>query len=173
MAEKNTNNANNAKAGKGQIFREKSLKQIENPEKLNDYLRVTSAGVWLVLVTVIVLLAGVVAWGFLGRIHSTVQAAVVTENGKSTCLVPASALESVMKYRKLTIDGEERTLLPFTQEPETITESTNIYTVIAGNLSVGDLVYPVRLAKPLAEDGIVSGILTTETISPAELFFEQ
>ena len=78
-----------------------------------------------------------------------------------------------MKYRKLTIDGEERTLLPFTQEPETITESTNIYTVIAGNLSVGDLVYPVRLAKPLAEDGIVSGILTTETISPAELFFEQ
>ena len=88
MAEKNTNNANNEKAGKGQIISEKSLKQIENPEKLNDYLRVTSAGVWLVLATVIVLLAGVVAWGFLGRIHSTVQAAVVTENGKFRIKAP-------------------------------------------------------------------------------------
>jgi len=166
MVEKNTEK-------KEKLFREKSLERIENPEKLNDYLRVTSAGVWLVLGTVIVLLAGAVAWGFLGRIHSTVPAAVVTEDGTSTCLVPASVLESVMEYRQLTIDGEEKELLPFTQEPVTVTESTSIYTVIAGNLTVGDLVYPVKLAEPLPEDGVVSGTLTTETISPAALFFKQ
>ena len=37
------------------IFREKSIERLESPEKLNDYLRVTSPGVWLVLATVIVL----------------------------------------------------------------------------------------------------------------------
>ena len=38
---------------KSKLFREKSLKAIESPEALNDYLRVTSPGVWLVLAAVI------------------------------------------------------------------------------------------------------------------------
>ena len=56
-------NANNAgKAGnsgnKSSLFREKNLERLESPEKLNDYLRVTSPGVWMVLGAVIVLLVG-------------------------------------------------------------------------------------------------------------------
>ena len=47
-----------AEEGKTGLFREKSLEAIESPESLNDYLRVTSPGVWLVLATVVILLAG-------------------------------------------------------------------------------------------------------------------
>ena len=52
-----------------------------------------------------------------------------------------------------------------------ITESTNVYVMLAGNLSVGDIVYPIALKEPMASEGIATGTLVTEELSPAELFF--
>ena len=158
---------------KESLFREKNLERLESPEKLNDYLRVTSPGVWLVMATIIVLLAGVCIWGVLGRIEATTPAAVITEDGNSVCLVPISALEGVLKYRTVKIGGEEMELEPSILEPQMISESTNIYAILAGNLSLGDIVYPISLAQPLNEDGIVAGALVTEELSPAALFFNR
>ena len=39
------------------IFREKSLNKIASPEQMNDYIRVSSPSVWMVLTAVIVLLS--------------------------------------------------------------------------------------------------------------------
>ncbi len=157
---------------KESIFREKSIERLESPEKLNDYLRVTSAGVWLVLAAVIMLLIGVCIWGIFGRIDATAPAAIVTENGKSICLVPAQALPGVIEHRTVTVDGQQMELVPSALEPEVITEQTNIYTILAGKLSVGDIVYPVELKEPVSEEGIKSGTLVTETMTPASLFFD-
>ena len=62
---------------------------------------------------------------------------------------------------------------PSILEPQMISESTNIYAILAGNLSLGDIVYPISLAQPLNEDGIVAGTLVTEELSPAALFFNR
>ena len=43
-----------------QIFRQKSVERISSPEQLQDYMRVTTPGVWMVLLAVILLLAGVI-----------------------------------------------------------------------------------------------------------------
>ncbi len=43
----------------GQLFRKSSIERISSPEQLNEYVRVSSPGVWMVLTAVIVLLAGV------------------------------------------------------------------------------------------------------------------
>ncbi len=45
------------------IFRQKSVDVVSSPEQLNDYMRVTSPGVWAVLTAILVLLAGVCVWG--------------------------------------------------------------------------------------------------------------
>ena len=154
-------------------FREKSIERIESPEKLNDYLRVTSPGVWLVLAAVIVMLVGVCIWGVFGRIQATVPAAIVTQDGESVCMVPMAALEGVIAQRTVTVDGKELELQPAVLEPYVISESENIYTLLAGRLSVGDIVYPIALTEPLETGGIVSGTLVTETLSPASLFFNR
>ena len=60
MAEKN---------GKG-IFREKSIERVSSPEELNDYIRVTTPSVWLVLAALILLLAGMLAWSILGTVEA-------------------------------------------------------------------------------------------------------
>lgn len=156
---------------KSSLFREKNLERLESPEKLNDYLRVTSPGVWLVLATVIVLLIGVCIWGVFGTIQATTQAAVVTQDGQSTCLVPAAALQGVLENRTVEIDGVKMGLEPAVLEPDVISESTNVYIMLAGGHKVGDIVYPITLTEPLKADGIVTGTLITETLSPMSLFF--
>ena len=155
---------------KTKIFREKSIEKIENPEQLNDYLRVTSPGVWLVLSTIIVLLVGVCLWGIFGRIDVTIPAAVVSQNGESVCMVPVAALDRVIQTREVRVDGKEYMLTPSTLSPEVVSESMDVYIMLAGKLSLGDIVYPVPLSEPLAE-GIYTGTLVTETLSPASLFF--
>ncbi len=50
------------------IFREKSMDRISSPEQLNDYIRVTRPSVWLVLLALVILLSGMLAWSILGRV---------------------------------------------------------------------------------------------------------
>ena len=153
------------------LYRQKSMDRISSPEQLNDYLRVTSPGVWMILSAVVLLLIGVFIWGVFGRIEATTQASVVTENGGSTCIVPQSAIKGVLQYRTVKIDGVEKELVPDVLEPEVIKDSTNVYVMITGGLKVGDIVYPIDLAEALEADGITAGTLVTEELSPIELFF--
>ena len=44
----------------GQLFRKKTLERISSPEQLQDYMRVTNPGTWMVLAAVIVLLVGLI-----------------------------------------------------------------------------------------------------------------
>ncbi len=57
------------KEKKESIFREKSLERISEPEQLHDYIRVTTPGIWLVLIAVVILLAGVFVWGIFGTLY--------------------------------------------------------------------------------------------------------
>ncbi|MBQ9459146.1 MAG: hypothetical protein IJU66_04355 [Oscillospiraceae bacterium] len=58
-----------SKKGNG-IFREKSVERVSSPEELNDYIRVTTPSVWLVLAALILLLAGMLAWSVLGTVEA-------------------------------------------------------------------------------------------------------
>jgi hypothetical protein len=132
---------------KQSLFRQKNIERIESPEAMNDYLQVTSPGVWLVLAAVIVFLIGACIWGIFGHIDSTIKAAVVATRENTVCLVPQTALESVIENRTMKIDGNDYELAPATLEPVVIAEDTNVYWLLAGNLSVGDIVYRIPLSQ--------------------------
>ena len=51
------------------IFRQKSMDRVSSPEQLNDYIRVTTPSVWLVLLAVVVLLVGILAWSIFGTVE--------------------------------------------------------------------------------------------------------
>lgn len=44
--------------------------KVKSPEQLDNYIRVTSPGSWLVLSSIIVLLAGFTFWIFTGEIET-------------------------------------------------------------------------------------------------------
>ncbi len=150
------------------IFRKKSEEYIDSPEKLDNYLHVTNPGVWAVLAATLILLIGVGIWSVFGKLETKMNVAVVAESGKCTVYVTDEAVESVVESRTVTLDGEDYSLNPSSLEPIAVTDSTNIYVRQAGNLSVGDIVYEIPMDGEL-EDGVYSGTVVTETISPISL----
>ncbi|MBR5094884.1 MAG: hypothetical protein IK095_07305 [Oscillospiraceae bacterium] len=67
-----------------QLYRKKSLEQIQSPEQLNDYLRVTDASVWVLLTAVILLLAGLLVWGAYTYIDSMAYGSAEVKDGQMT-----------------------------------------------------------------------------------------
>lgn len=55
---------------KQNVFREKSITRISSPEDLNEYIRVSNAGVWIMLIAIIIFLVGVIIWAIFGSVYS-------------------------------------------------------------------------------------------------------
>ena len=151
------------------LFREKSLEAVESPESLNDYLRVTTPGVWLVLAAVIAVLVGAVLWGIFGRIDTSLAVGVSSSNGRSVCVVPYDALEKVMGSETVSIDGKDYPLrLDLEGRTVIISEETNPYLRVAGALNVGDVAVEIPVDAPLSE-GVYAGSVVTESLQPISL----
>lgn len=63
------------------IFRKKNLDKVNSPESLNDYIKVSNPGMWLIIAAVLVLIAGACIWGFFGHIDTKVPVTATVENG--------------------------------------------------------------------------------------------
>lgn len=157
---------------KVKLFREKSLEAVESPESLNDYLRVTSPGVWLVLSAVIALLIGAILWGVFGHIRTTAPVAVSVEGGKAVCYVPYTAAERILKQGAVTVEGTEYLMdTEAAREVIILPEDAGIRLKKAGNLSAGDPVILVPVETDLG-DGIYSGVAVTEDLHPISLLLQ-
>ena len=47
------------------------MDRVSSPEQLNDYIRVSTPSVWLVLLAGVVLLVGILAWSIFGKVEAT------------------------------------------------------------------------------------------------------
>lgn len=101
-----------------EIFRKKSLDKVKSPENLDDYIRVSNPGVWLLLISVIVLLAGACVWGVFGHIDSTLPTAVRVENGDAVCIVADGDFSAVREGMTVRFDGWEAVITGIGQKEE-------------------------------------------------------
>ncbi len=98
---------------KGNIFRKKTVERIKSPEQLDQYLRVTRPGVWIVLLAVLLFFVGLISWAVTGSIDTTVDAdvmvhdkrAVITER-EQTNVITKVDMSEVGKGTDVLIDGE-------------------------------------------------------------------
>ena len=157
---------------KAKLFREKSLEAIESPESLNDYLRVTSPRVWLILAAVICLLVGAILWGVFGHIRTTATVAVQVKDGQAVCYVPYAQVDHVMAQGVITLEGRE---YPLDTEGEhelvVLENNTSLRLLKAGNLNAGDPVVLVPVETDLG-DGVYSGVAVTEDLRPISLLLQ-
>lgn len=87
------------------VFRKKTLDRISSPEQLTDYLRVTNPGIWLVLATVVLLLAGIFAWSTAGRLETLASGTAVVRDGTAEIVLADSG--SVQSGMAVRLGGEE------------------------------------------------------------------
>ena len=48
------------------IYREKNINRVNQPEDLNDYIRVTTPSVWIVLIAIALILVAILGWMVFG-----------------------------------------------------------------------------------------------------------
>ena len=58
------------------IFRKKSLERVTSPEQLDDYIRVTTPSVWMILFAMLILIAGTLFWAVFGKIQINTETGV-------------------------------------------------------------------------------------------------
>ena len=156
---------------KTKLFREKSLEAVESPESLNDYLRVTSPGIWIVMATVITLLVGFILWGIFGHIRTTAQVAVQISPEKTVCYVSLDIIDKVSKRGVVNVEGEDFPIIGEEFDLTFISDETPARVLLLGKLSKGNLVAEVPIMTDLAE-GIYSGEVVTEDLKPISLLFQ-
>ncbi len=133
-----------------EIFRKKSLDKIKSPESLNDYVRVSSPAVWIIIAAVIVLLAGACVWGIFGHIDTKVQTTAIVEDGTLNCFAGDGEISVGMKI----LVGESECFV-----------SDIGYQEISGNT------YCIAMAKTDLPDGRYEAEIVTESISPMSFVF--
>ena len=83
------------------VFRQETLDRISSPEQLNDYLHVTSPGIWAILTAVIVFMAGVFVWSCTGTLETKSPASMIVKDHVAEIVVKDdSVLEKGMLIRE-------------------------------------------------------------------------
>lgn len=130
------------------IFREKSLQKVKSPDNLNEYIRVSTPSIWLIMAAIIILLMGFCSWAVFGTVQTKIEADVHCEDGTVTCYVAEEDIQKV--HIGMTVQFGDYT--------GTITEII----VRDGNISA----CPLAVKVPIPE-GIYSASITVESIHPA------
>ena len=146
------------------IFRKESVERISSPEQLNDYIRVSSPGVWLVLSAVIVLLVAMVVWSVFGTVESYINVCVVSDGETMLCYVTESDKSRTAEGQQLYIDGKEYTLGEALQ-PVGAKDALSEYAMHVGSFKKGEWAYPYSVNTTLPA-GTYTGMICVERIHP-------
>lgn len=146
-------------------FRQKSIERISSPEKLNEYIRVSSPSVWMLLLAIVILLAGVCVWGVMGHMDTVLTTAAVAENGAVTAYVREKDVSSVHEGMKASVAQQEGAVVSVSAQPVQVDETFDEYARHIGSLQLGEWVFAAELDVSCA-DGVYSAEIVTQSVAP-------
>ena len=148
-----------------QIFRKSSIDHVSSPEQLNDYIRVSNPSVWMILVAVIVLLAGVCVWGIFGRLESKILSAGTSENGIFICYVTEEEAAKIKTGMLVKVNGNDFAVSEIAENPIAVNTDMDPYLIHLGGFSEDDWMYEI-IADVDIPDGTYKTEIVTESVSP-------
>ena len=149
------------------IFRKASLDRISSPEQLNDYIRVTNPGVWMIMCAVILLLLGVCVWGIFGRLDTTLTVAAATENDRTVCYVKETDAQAVEVGMQVRIGEVQYQISSISQQPIQVDDTFAEYLLHVGALAEGEWVYAAELDDVYGDNGMITEVeIVIESIAP-------
>ena len=136
---------------KNKIFSQRALDRINSPEQLNDYLKVTNPGIWVILAAVITLLIGVIAWASLGKLETTVSAMADVSDGTANVWATENPPVPIAAGMTVRIGSEEYSIASMSKDDHGRTVA----------------LVPVELL-----DGDYEAKIVVETVSPVTFLFK-
>ena len=91
---------------------QKNNKKIpESAEELNDYIRVTTPSVWIILLAVGTFVVGLIVWSFTADLVTSVQAAAVSDETGVHVFVNADNVADIKAGNKVLINDKEYSVM--------------------------------------------------------------
>ena len=141
------------------------MDKISSPEQLHDYVKVANPGIWMAISAIVIFLAGVVVWGFIGKIDTTMASAIVTDGGNSVMYIGESDVEKLEIGMKVRSENKEYSITAIAEEPIKVDSSITDYAIHASGLTLGEWVYEVSIDGEHS-DGVNKADIVIESISP-------
>lgn len=148
------------------LFRKSSIDRVNSPEQLNEYIRVTSPGMWLVLAAIILLLTGVVVWGVFGTVETTIEAGVLVREHTAVCYIAAEDASSVKEGMPVTAGDHTGRIRTLSETPVQVDDTFDDYMLYLTGMTAGDFCYVAELELPDVADGIYDAVITVDSIRP-------
>lgn len=148
-----------------QLFKKSSMDRVSSPEQLHDYVKVANPGLWMVISAIVILLAGIVVWGIIGKIDSTLTTAIVADGGNAVIYIGESDVEKLEVGMTVRSEGREFRITDIAKEPVKVDESLTDYAMHASGLATGEWVYVIEIDGEHS-DGVHKADIVIESISP-------
>lgn len=154
---------------KEELFRKKSLEKISSPEQVNDYIKTSSVGVWVIFCAAAILLAGAVIWGIFGKIDITVGGVAICENNSVFCFIAEDDIDRIPDTATVRIKTQNYSLADISKLPVPAKENMSAYALHLGNISEDEWVYYAPVHNADLDDGIYKAEIIVESVSPISL----
>ena len=148
-----------------QLFKKSNIDKVSSPEQLHDYVRVANPGLWMAISAIVILLVGVVVWGFIGKIDTTLSTAIVTDSGNAVIYIGESDVDKLEIGMIVRSEGKEYTITEIADAPIKVDGSLTDYAIHVSSLTVGEWVYAVSIDGEHS-DGVQKADIVIESISP-------
>lgn len=148
------------------IFRKKSLDKISSPEQLNDYIMVTTPGVWMMLFSIIIVLIGAMVWGVFGRLDTRLSAPAVVEGGVATIYVEADEIKKIRLDQDVEIDGEKGFVVSIGFNSAKAEDILGDMVITEAGYEENTIVYGIDAIVEDVPDGIYMSEIVVDSVSP-------
>ena len=156
------------------IFNKKATEKLRSPDDLDKYVRVTNPSVWVILAACIALLAGLLAWGALGSVTTSVSTTGTVIDKQAICFLSADDVEKVNEGDAAVVGGAKMTVDKVSSVPVSRDEARKILgsDFLVSTLVDSDWAYEVTFAGDTSE--LTSNVplqvtITVERIAPISL----
>ena len=146
---------------------EKLLKKVNSPEQLDQYIKLTNPGVWVILIAIIVLLIGICMWGVFGKIDTKIKSVVVSDYNGTYCYIKGDNINKVETGMKFEVNDSVYSIIFIDNTPIKVDDSFSEYALKIGDLKQDEWVHRCRLNSTLP-NGVYDGEITIESINPSK-----
>ena len=155
----------------GQIFREKSIDRVSSPEQIDDYVKISNPGIWIIVIAAAFLIFGMAIWGIFGKVDKTVNGVAYAECGNVLIYVEENIADEIKPGSEVRVGEEKLVMRKKYGDPVRADESYGEYFFHLGGFMPGDWLYTMSTDGTLP-DGIYEAVIVMESKSPIVSLFK-
>lgn len=156
-----------------EIFRDESLQQINSPDNLNDYIKIASSGIWMLLGSILLILVGGIFWCIFANLETKADSAVVVNGSSAKCYLSEDDSKYISDNMTIIIDGQKYPLGEHNANMEKLSpddSSDEVYLHVMNHEKAGwYFIYDIEGLSDL-KDGIYKGTIIIDSVKPISFF---